>query len=148
MPEGVLAEVCVETTVAVRVTELLDTAGLLLVAMLVFVAIVLATLSVKLWVAAVPNPLLAVIVIGKLPDCVGVPLNRPALVSVTPLGRVSVVEKVAAGKPVAVTWKLSAKLRLKVALVALVIAGAWPTRRVRVLLSGLPTPLEAEITKV
>ena len=108
MPEGVLAEVCVGTTVAVRVTVLLETAGLALVARVVVVEMVLATLSVKLWVAAVPKPLLAVIVIGKLPDWVGVPDNTPAPESVTPFGRVSAVEKVGAGKPVAVIWKLSA----------------------------------------
>ena len=103
-----LPEVCVGTTVAVRVTELLDTAGLALVARVVVVEMVLATSSVKDWVASVPKPLLAVIVIGKLPTWVGVPDNRPALVKVMPVGRVPVFEKMANGKPVAVTWKLSA----------------------------------------
>ena len=77
----------------------------------------------------------------EVPEEVGVPLIRPAEEIDSPAGR-PVAEKVGAGNPVAVTWKLSAKFAVKAALLALVIAGAWPTCRLSVLVSAAPTPLE------
>src|SRR5437879_5686934 len=62
------------------------------------------TVSVKLWVAFEPTPLLAVTVIASVPPvpAAGVPLSTPvAAVKVTPVGRGPVSLKVGAGKPVA-----------------------------------------------
>ena len=42
-------------------------------------------------VLPVPNALLAEIVTGKLPACVGGPLNSPALESVSPFGKLPAV---------------------------------------------------------
>jgi hypothetical protein len=41
----------------------------------------------------VPDPVVAVMVIGKDPVCVGVPATRPLLVSVTPVGSEPVVRE-------------------------------------------------------
>ena len=70
------------------------------------------------------TPFEAVIVIGKLPATVAVPLRTPAEVSVTPLGRVPVSLKVGAGTPVAVTVNDPAVPAVNVVLFALVIVGA------------------------
>src|SRR4051812_21426420 len=42
------------------------------------------TVSVKLWVAGAPMPLVAVMVIGKLPELAGLPVSTPLGLSVTP----------------------------------------------------------------
>jgi len=81
------------------------------------------TVSVKLCVALLPTPLLAVKEIGKLPDCVGVPDNTP-LEKLTPVGRVPASVIVGVGKPVAVTVKVLEVPVAKVVLLALVMAGA------------------------
>ena len=96
-------------------------------------AVALFTVSVKLCVAFVPTPLLAVIVIGyelALPSA-GVPLSTPAEVNVTPLGRAPVSVNVGAGKPVAVTVNDPAEVTVNVVLLALVIAGGCPTESVK-----------------
>src|SRR5712692_6732653 len=85
------------------------------------------TVRVKLWVALVPTPLLAVKVIGYVPPvpAAGVPLSTPVLpLKVTPLGRAPVSLKSGAGLPVAVTVKLPAVPTVKAVLLALVMAGA------------------------
>jgi hypothetical protein len=98
----------------------------------------LFTVSVKLWLAAVPTPLLAVMVkvyVPPLPDA-GVPLSVavpfPLLTKVTPLGNVPVSASVGVGDPVVVTVKLPAAPTVNVVLLALVIAGGACTRMVRV----------------
>ena len=55
------------------------------------------TVSVKFWVASGETPLVAVMVIGKEPDWVGVPDSTPALVRVTPFGSDPDSLKVGAG---------------------------------------------------
>ena len=66
----------------------------------VLLALVMAgarlTVSVKICVAALPTPLLALNVMGKDPDCVGVPDNTP-LEKVTPVGRVPTSPMVGVG---------------------------------------------------
>jgi hypothetical protein len=71
----------------------------------------------------------------------------PLLTNVTPLGRAPVWLKVGAGTPVAVTVNVPAVPTLNVVLVALVIAGAWFTVRVKVWLAGVPTPLLAVMVR-
>jgi hypothetical protein len=92
------------------------------------------TVSVKVWLACVPTPLLAVKLMGYVPlvPAAGVPLRTPvAGVNVTPAGSVPVSPNVGAGNPVAVTVKVPAAPTLKVALFALVIIGAWSTVSVK-----------------
>ena len=72
------------------------------------------TVSVKLWVAAVPTPLVGVKVIGKVPVAVAVP-DRTPLAKVTPAGRAPASVMVGAGLPVAVTVKVPAVPWVKVA---------------------------------
>jgi len=85
------------------------------------------TVSVKLCVALLPTPLLAVNVmeyVPAVPDA-GVPLRTPVVVlNVTPPGSVPVSLNVGAGNPVAVTVNVPAAPTENVAVVALVIAGA------------------------
>jgi hypothetical protein len=88
------------------------------------------TVNVKVCVAALPTPLLAVSVsvyIPPLPDA-GVPLSVavpfPLFTNVTPLGSVPVSVNVGVGDPVVVTVKLPAVPTVNVVLLALVIAGA------------------------
>ena len=102
-----LTEVWVEATDAVSVTRVFATAGLALVTSVVVVTMVVETSSVKFWTTGVPKPLLAVMTRGKLPAWVGIPASTPPFVKVTPVGSAPVWEKLAAGKPLAVTWKLS-----------------------------------------
>jgi len=75
----------------------------------------------------VPTPLLALMVMEKLPMPVGVPLSVavpfPLLVNVTLLGKVPTLLSVGAGVPVVVTVKLPAVPTTNVVLLALVIAG-------------------------
>src|ERR1019366_1666671 len=102
----------------------------------VLLALVMAgawfTVSVKLCVAFVPTPFCAVKVIAYVPPIVGVPLSTPvAAVNVTPEGNAPDSLRVGAGAPVAATVNEPAVPAVKVALLALVIAGAWFTVRVK-----------------
>jgi hypothetical protein len=83
------------------------------------------TVSVKLWIAFVPTPLLAVNVIGYIPVVpdAGMPLSTPPL-NVTPLGNVPDSLIAGAGNPVAVTLNVPDEPTVNVVLMALVIAGA------------------------
>jgi hypothetical protein len=83
------------------------------------------TVRVKACVALGVVPLAAVIVIGKLPLAVGVPLSVPA-VKLTPAGSAPDSLNVGAGEPVAVTLNDPAVPTVKVVLFWLVIAGAVP----------------------
>ena len=115
----------------------------------VLLALVIAgawpTVNVKLCVAFEPTPLLAVMVMGKLPVVVAVPLSAPAELKVTPLGNEPVSVNVGAGYPVAVTVNEPAVLTVKVVLEALVIAGACLTVGVKLCVPAGETPLLAEI---
>jgi hypothetical protein len=89
------------------------------------------TVSVKLWVAFGVTPLLAVMVIGKVPLWVGVPASVPLLLltvltvlRVTPVGSAPVSVKVGGAQPVPVTVKLPAVPLVKVAWLTEVMAGA------------------------
>ena len=94
----------------------------------VLVALVMAadwfTVSVKLCVGA-PAVFVAFRVIGYEPPvpAAGVPLNNPAVLSVTPLGSVPVSVNVGAGYPLAVAWNEPAVPTVNVVLVPLVKAG-------------------------
>jgi hypothetical protein len=88
--------------------------------------------SVKLWLAAVPTPLLAVNVreyVPPVPDA-GVPLSVPVpfplSLNVTPLGSVPVSVSDGVGVPVAVTVNVPAVPTVNVVPFALVIVGAVP----------------------
>jgi hypothetical protein len=96
-------------------------------------AVALLTVSVKGWLAGVPTPLVAVIVMGKLPTVpsAGVPLSTPADDSVMPLGNEPVSLNVGAGNPVAATVNVPAVFTVKAVLLTLVIIGAWPTVSVK-----------------
>lgn len=62
-----------------------------------FVTLIIGQLMTKLYVAPIPiQPLLSVAltVMLKVPDCVGVPLNTPVLESIKPVGNVLDVLKV------------------------------------------------------
>src|SRR5271155_4227180 len=83
-----------------------------------------STVRVKAWVASGESPLVASMVIGKLPDWVGSPESTPALVRVTPFGSDPVSVKVGEGTPVAVKVKVSAEPSKKVVVLAEVISGA------------------------
>jgi hypothetical protein len=90
------------------------------------------TFSVKLWLAAVPTPLLAVKVSGYVPPApdavvpLRVPVPFPLSLNVTPLGSAPVSLSEGVGLPVAVTVKLPAVPTVNVVLLALVIAGDVP----------------------
>jgi len=108
---------------------------------------------VKLWLAGVPTPLLAVIVreyVPPVPDA-GVPLSVavpfPLSLNVTPLGGAPVSVRDGVGAPVVVTVKLPAVPTVNVVLLLLVIAGAWFTFSVKLWLAGVPTPLLAVIVR-
>jgi hypothetical protein len=76
----------------------------------------------------------------------GVPLTTPlAVLNVTPLGSAPLSLNVGAGKPVAVTVKEQAVLSVHVVLLALVMAGAWSTARVKLWVAFGRTPLLAVI---
>jgi hypothetical protein len=83
-----------------------------------------SAVRMNIWVAAGATPLPAVMVIGKVPLCVGVPESSPPDVNVTPAGRAPVSLKVGAGEPVAVTVKVPAVPSVKVVLFTEVIRGA------------------------
>src|SRR5215472_18628715 len=84
-------------------------------------------MSVKFCLVLGVAPFCAVIVIGKLPLAVGVPLSRavPSWLSlnVTPFGRVPTSVRAGVGKPAAVTVKVPALPTVNVALVPLVNPG-------------------------
>jgi hypothetical protein len=111
------------------------------------------TVSVKLWLAGVPTPLLAVIVRAYAPPVLppGVPLNVavpfPLFTNVTPPGSAPVCVNEAAGIPVVVTVNVPGEPAVNVVLAALVIAGAWFTVSVKLWVAVLPTPLLAEIVR-
>ena len=87
-----------------------------------------STVSVNDWVASEPTPLLAVMVIGKLPGAEAVPesvaVPSPLSVNVTPAGSEPVSVMAAVGSPVEVTVKVPADPVVKVVLEPLVMAGA------------------------
>ncbi len=93
------------------------------------------TVRVKLWVAAVPTPLLAWIVNvnGEPVLLVGVPVMAPVVVFREAQGGKVPAEmlKVGAGEPVAVTVKVPALLTEKVAALVLVIVGGCVTVKVK-----------------
>jgi hypothetical protein len=142
--------------VPVVVTVKLPAAPAVNVALLTLVitgACVVFTISVKLWLAELPTPLLAVIVreyVPPLPDA-GVPLSVavpfPLLTNVTPLGNAPVSVAEGVGVPVVVTVKFPAAPTVNVELLALVIAGAWFTVSVKLWLAAVPTPLLAVIVR-
>ncbi len=110
------------------------------------------TVSVKDCVALGVTPLLAVIVIGKVPPALGVPASVAVplllLVNVTPAGSapVSVIAIAAlVGNPVVVTVKVPATPVWNVTLFALVIAGAWFTLSVKLCVAFGAMPLLAVI---
>jgi hypothetical protein len=73
----------------------------------------------------------------------GVPPSTPAALSVTPLGSAPVSLNVGGGKPVAATVKEQAVLSVHVVLLALVMAGAWSTVRVKLWVAFGRIPLLA-----
>jgi hypothetical protein len=75
-----------------------------------------------------------------------VPLSTPAELNVTPLGSDPVSLKVGAGYPVAVTVNEPEVPTVKVALFALVIAGAWFTVKV-LLVPDFPEPRAVIVTE-
>src|ERR1700687_3986826 len=89
------------------------------------------TVSVNAWVALGARPLFAVIVSGKVPVTVAVPesvaVPFPLSTNATPAGSVPVLLIAATGVPVVVTVNVPKTPLVKVALLALVIAGASPT---------------------
>lgn len=103
------------------------------------------TVRVKVWVLLLPTPLLAVTEMLMLPPAPvgGVPPSTPEEDKVSQLGKVVVVLKVGAGKPLALKVKLPAVPTVKVVALALVMAGGSPTVRVKFWVAALPTPLEA-----
>ena len=86
----------------------------------------------KLWLAAVPTPLLAVNVRGYVPPVpdAGVPLSVPVplplSLNVTPLGSVPASLSDGVGAPVVVTVNVPAVPTVNVVLFALVMLGAVP----------------------
>lgn len=118
----------------------------------VLLALVIAgawsTVSVKFCVALLPTPLLAVMVNEFVPPvpAPGVPLRvavpSPLSTKLTPEGNVAPPSlRVGFGKPVVVTVNVPADPTVNVVLLALVIAGAWPTVSVKLCAVGDPTPL-------
>jgi len=73
-----------------------------------------------------------------------VPLNTPVdALNATPVGNAPDSLRVAAGNPLAVTVMLPAVPTVNVALLALVIAGAWSIVSMKLWLAGGPTPFAA-----
>jgi hypothetical protein len=86
--------------------------------------------------------------IGKTPavPALGVPLSNPVpVLKVIPDGSDPDSDRVGAGVPVSVTVKDPGIPTVKVALLALVMAGAWSTVRVKFCVASVPTPLCAVI---
>src|SRR5215472_12572307 len=154
VPVSVRDGVGVPVVVTVKL-EAVPTVNVVLLALVMLGAIPVFTVRVKLWLAGVPTPLLAVIVreyVPALPDA-GVPLSVavpfPLFTNVTPLGSVPVFVSDGVGVPVVVTVKLPAVPTVNVVLLALVMLGAIPalTVRVKLWLAGVPTPLLAVIVR-
>src|SRR5215472_873275 len=152
VPVSVRDGVGVPVVVTVKLAAV-PTANVVLLALVMLGAIPVLTVRVKLWLAGVPTPLLAVIVreyVPALPDA-GVPLSVavpfPLFTNVTPLGSVPVSVSDGVGAPVVVTVKLPAAPTVNVVLLGLVIAGVWFTVRVKLWLAGVPTPLLAVIVR-
>jgi hypothetical protein len=104
------------------------------------------TISEKLWTKLEPTPLAAVKLMLYVPAVVvpGVPLSTPVeALNVTPLGKVPASLSVGGGKPVAVTVNVPASPTVKLVVLALVIAGACWTVRIKLCTAAEPTPLEA-----
>ena len=104
------------------------------------------TISEKLWTKLEPNPLAAVKLMLYVPAVVvpGIPLSTPVdALNVTPLGKVPASLSVGAGEPVAVTVNVPACPAVKLVVLALVIAGACRTVKVKLCTAAEPTPLEA-----
>ena len=79
----------------------------------------------------------------------GVPLSTPVLASnVNPVGNLPASLSFGLGNPVAVTVKLPALPTTNVALLALVIAGAWSTESVKLWLAAVPMLLFAVNVRV
>ena len=92
------------------------------------------TTSVKACIAGLPTPLLAAIVIGKLPATVAVPASVavPFKLSVneTPPGNGPVSIKLAVGKPIVVTLNVPVVPAVNVVVASLVIVDACRTSSV------------------
>src|SRR5579862_9286659 len=87
------------------------------------------TIKVNAWVASGKTPLLALIVIGKLPSEVGMPASlavpSPLSVKVTPEGGEPVSDRAAVGAPAVVTVKLLVAPLANPTETAEVMAGGW-----------------------
>lgn len=111
-----------------------------------------STANAKLWVAGLPNPLLAVMVIGYelLEPVAGVPARAavplPLSVNVTPEGRAPVSDSTMVGLPAAVTVKLPAVPWVKVALLTDVMVGGVLTVRVKVAVWVAVVPVPVTVT--
>jgi hypothetical protein len=105
------------------------------------------TVSVKLCTAFDPTPFAAVKEMLKVPFVVGVPLSVPVPLPLswneTPVGSAPPSEIVAVGNPVVVTANEPAVTTRKVALLLLVIAGAWFTVSAKLCTAFDPTPFDA-----
>jgi len=102
-------------------------------------------MSVKLC-EVLPELFVALKVIGYVPPvpAPAVPLRTPVVVlNVTPVGSAPVSLNVGAGNPVAVTVNVPAVPTVNVVLLALVMAGGWPTVSVKFWVAAVPTPLLA-----
>ena len=105
------------------------------------------TVRVKVWVAGLPTPLVAVRVIGNepvvevAPASVAVP--SPLSTKLTPDGREPVSVRDGVGLPVEVTVKDPEDPEVKDVLADEVIAAVAVTVRVKDWVAGLPTPLAA-----
>ncbi len=88
-------------------------------------------------------PLVAVTVMVMLPPAPvgGVPLSTPEDDKVNQLGKVVVVLKVGAGKPLALNWKLPEDPAVKLVEVALVNTSASLILKLKLWETGEPTPL-------
>jgi hypothetical protein len=105
-----------------------------------------STVNVKLWLAFGATPFCAVIVIGYVPPAVGVPDRIPvAALNVTPAGKAPLSLHVGEGAPIATAVNAPARPSVKVALFALVIAGAESTVNVKPWLAFGVTPFCAVI---
>src|ERR1700693_1426175 len=105
------------------------------------------TVSVKFCTAFDPTPLAALKVRLYVPLAPGVPLSVPVPLrlstNVTPLGRDPLSVQDCFGKPVDVTVSDPAVPTRNVALLALVMAGAWLTVSAKFCTTFEPTPLAA-----
>jgi len=109
----------------------------------------LFTVRVKLWLAGVPTPLMAVNVTGYVPTvpAAGVPLSIPVpfplSLKVTPLGSKLVSVREGVGVPVIVIENVPGVPTINVVVLALVITGAMLTVSVKTWVAGVPTLLLA-----